>query len=227
MELNENVIGMLKNYSDINGSIIVQAGNTLSSISEAKNVLSYTTLDVTFPQTFGIYDLNEFLNVLRLVDSPRLTFEQNYVSIGDSTGRSTIKYFFTDVEMITAPPLKENFTMPEGEVSFYMTNEVLARIKRAASALGHSELAVRPSNGVISLTVQDSENSTSNTFSIDVDGSYPEGVDFCLICNISNLKVVPTNYHVEISSKTISRFKAEDQDLEYYIAFEKSSNYGA
>jgi len=223
MELNSNVMSVLKNFAGINSNIVIQEGNVIKTMSEARNVIGSATLDQSFPQTFGVYDLNEFLNVVNLVDSPRLRFEDNCVLIGDSTGRSTIKYFFTDTDMLTKAP--EKFNMPEAEVKLTLSNDVLNRIKRAASALGHSELAITPNHGSICLTVQDSENSTSNTFSIDVDGEY-SSEKFCFICNISNLKVLPGTYNVEISSKLISKFSSEDGDITYFIALEKSSTYG-
>ena len=226
MELNKEIFELLENFRDINSSIVIEEGSVIKSISEARNVLASSVLDVEFPQTFGIYDLREFLNVVRLVESPRLYFSDNYVMIADNTGRSSIKYFFTDTEMLTKAP--EKFKMPEAEVSFSFTNEDFSRVKRAAQALGHTELAVQPSNGAIKLTVQDSENPTSNTFSMDVDGTYPEGEDFCFITNISNLKIqYNKNYKVEMSSKLISKYTSEEGQLEYFIALEKKSQYGA
>ena len=47
-------------------------------------------------QGFGIYDLGEFLNVLDLVDGAHLSFESDYVTIGDKTGRSAVKYYYSD-----------------------------------------------------------------------------------------------------------------------------------
>lgn len=70
MELSEQTMQVLKNYASINGNIVISEGNQVKTISEAKNVLSSASLDVEFPQTFGIYDLNEFLSVLSLVDTP-------------------------------------------------------------------------------------------------------------------------------------------------------------
>ena len=72
MELNDTTINILKNYATINPNIVINEGNQLKTISNARNVLSTSEVNVDFPQTFGIYDLNEFLNVLSLVDEPRL-----------------------------------------------------------------------------------------------------------------------------------------------------------
>ena len=100
------------------------------------------------------------------------------------------------------------------------------KIKRAASALGHSELDIHSGDGCITLSVKDSENSTSNTFSIDIPAEFDPSVTFSFICNISNLKLLPGDYQVGISQKLISHFKGMNDGVEYYIALEKTSKYG-
>ena len=92
MEFSDNTMSVLRNFSDINQNILVKEGNILKTISEARNVLSTAELDDSFPKCFGVYDLSEFIGVLGLVDKPNLSFEEDYMTINDSTGRTKIKY---------------------------------------------------------------------------------------------------------------------------------------
>lgn len=223
MELNDTILQTLKNFAGINSSIVIDEGKMLRTVAEAKNIVGYMPIDQEFPRSFGVYDLNEFLSVLGLVDTPRIRFEDKYMLIGDSSGRSTIKYFYTDPDMLTTAP--QNFKMPEANIKFELTTEVLNKLKRAASALGHSSLAVKSGEGCVTLSIVDSENSTSNTFSIDVPADFPDTAEFTLIFNISNLKLMAGDYDVEISSKLISHFINKDTQLEYFIAIEKTSSY--
>lgn len=225
MELTDSTLQVLKNYATINPNIVVTEGSVIKTISVARNVLSKAQLNEEFPQGFGIYDLNEFLNVLSLVDSPRLKFEKNYVIVGDTTGRSSVKYHFSDPEMLTSPG--KDINMPEPEVKFTLDTDTLGRVKRAAAALGHDEISITPITGAIRLSVVDSKDATSNAFSIDVEGTYPEGVDFNFTMNVGNLKVINEDFEVGISSKLISQFISKQSAIEYYIALEKSSTYGA
>ena len=82
---------------------MIAEGNTLKTITEAKNVLAEATVEENFPKTVGVYDLSEFLGVLNLVDVPKLTFEDDFAIVSDSSGRSKVKYFFSDIEMLTTP----------------------------------------------------------------------------------------------------------------------------
>jgi len=223
MELTEKTMQVLKNYATINPNIVITEGNVIKTVSEAKNVLSSVELDVSFPQTFGIYELSEFLSVLSLVDSPRLKFEDTYVLVTDSAGRSRIKYFYSDIDMLTTP--SKDIIMPETEVKFTLDSATLSSIKRAASVLGHTEMSVSASDGVVSLSVIDNNDRTSNVYSIDVDGVFDEE-KFNFIFNISNLKMIDGDYEVGISKKLISHFVNKENGIEYWCALEKSSTYG-
>ena len=224
MELSDRSLQVLKNFSGINQNIIIRSGNPLRTVAEARNVLATATVEESFPKDFGIYDLNEFIGVLGLVDTPRLKFEDDYVLVGDSTGRSKVKYFFSSEDTLTAP--SKDVTMPNPEVSFLLTNDTLNKLKRAASTLGHDQVSITNKNGILSLSVVDSENSTSNTFSIDIDGEFKSDTQFNVIINISNLKILPGDYDVQLSSKLITQFKNREVNVTYWIALEKSSIFG-
>lgn len=223
MELSDNTLQVLKNFSTINQNLIIRQGNVVKTISEARNVLATAVIDCEFPQDVGIYDLNEFINVLGLVDTPRLKFDDEYVTVSDSTGRSKVKYFFSPEETLTTP--QKDLKMPDCDVKFTLDNDTLNRLKKAASALGHSEVSITGKDGVLSLSVVESQNSTSNAFSIDVDGDFGDA-SFNFIMNISNLKILPGDYEVSISSKLISQFSHKETNIQYWIALEKTSTYG-
>ena len=224
MELSENTLNVLKNFSVINQNMMIRTGNTIKTISEARTVLATAHVTEEFPIDFGIYDLNEFIGVLSLVDTPRLAFKDEYVIVNDSTGRSKVKYFFSSEDTLTTP--QKDLNMPETNVKFTLTNDTMNKIKRAASTLGHSEVSISGQDGVLSLSVVDSQNMTSNAFSIDVDGDFDKDAVFNFILSINNLKILPGDYEVAISSKLISQFSHTSLDVKYWIALEKSSTFG-
>ena len=187
----------MKNFSGINQNILINSGSTIKTISEARNVLATAHVTEEFGQSFGIYDLNEFIGVLGLVDTPRLKFQSESVVVGDSTGRSEVKYFFSAEETLTTP--SKDINMPEAEVSFVLTNDTLNKLKRAASTLGHDELSITGKDGVLNLSVMDNQNATSNAFSIDIDGEIKTDSTFNFKQSNSNLKILPGDYDVDIS----------------------------
>lgn len=224
MELTENTLQILKNFAAINSNIVIREGNTLQTIAEAKNLLAKAEVAESFPQDFGVYDLSEFLGVLGLVDNPQLEFNDKSVTIADSTGRSKIKYFFADPEMLTT--VTKEVKMPDSDVKFSLDNTTLSRIKRAAAALGHNELVIEPDgSGTGLLTVTTSDNSTANTYSITIPVDSNESI-YKLVFNISNIKILAGDYDVEISKKLISKFTNSVNSMNYWIALEKTSTYG-
>ena len=145
MELNENTVDILKNFSGINQSLLVQQGNNIKTISDAKNVVASAFVTEDFPNKFGIYDLNEFIGVLGLMDTPHLKFDQEFVTVSDSTGRSKIKYFFSPEETLTSPT--KDINMPESDVKFTFDGDTINKIKRAAATLGHTEMSISSKDG--------------------------------------------------------------------------------
>ena len=81
MQVSNETIEVLKNFAGINPNIVISPGQKLKTISEAKNIMAEADITEDFPQEFGIYDLNEFLSVLSLVDNPQLDFDENFVKV--------------------------------------------------------------------------------------------------------------------------------------------------
>ena len=223
MKLSDKTIKVLKNFSSINQSMLFRTGSIIRTKSTTDTIAAQAVVEEMFPFEFGIYDLNQFLNVLGLVDSPRLDFQKDYVVIGDSTGRTEIKYFYSDIDMLTSP--SKDIMMPSVEISFLLDNETINKIKRASSVLENSSLAISGEDAVLKLSVIDPDNPTSNTFSIEIDGDY-DNDGFNLLINISNLKMLPGDYQVKISKSLISHFENVENKTQYWIALEKTSTYG-
>ena len=57
MKLSEKTLTLLKNFSNINQSILFKQGSSLRTISVMKNILAEATIDEDLPTDFGIYDL--------------------------------------------------------------------------------------------------------------------------------------------------------------------------
>ena len=85
-------------------------------------------------------------------------------------------------------------------------------------------MSVSGSKDLLTLSVTDSQNATSNKFSIDVPGTSSSD-NFNFIMSISNMKILPGDYDVTISSKLISNFKHKDLNVQYWIALEKTSTF--
>ena len=223
MMITDQTMQILKNFASINPNIVIENGNVVKTISEAKNVVSKSVVVDQFPKTFGIFDLNEFLAVLNLVDTPDLSFGDNYVTIADSVGRTKIKYYYSDPEILTSPT--KEIVMRQTDVSFFLDRQTLSKLRRAASVMGHTEVSVSCIDNSICLSVKDGSDNTSNAYSVGVDGTY-NTEHFNFVFNINNLKMIEGDYDVAISSSLISHFTNTESEIEYWVALEKTSTYG-
>lgn len=221
--LTEKTMQVLKNFATINPNIVIENGNVIKTISEGKSVVSKSVVDVEFPKTFGIFDLNEFLAVLGLVDTPDLSFEDGYVTISDSVGRTKIKYHYSDPEILTSPT--KDVVMRDTDVSFVLDRQTLSLIKRAAGVMNHSEVSVSCIDNSVCLIVNDERDPTSDAFNIAVDGTFKDA-NFNFVFDIKNLKMIEGDYDVNISKSRISHFINRESSIEYWVALEKTSTYG-
>jgi hypothetical protein len=221
IKLSTQTLDILKNFSGINSNLVVKAGEPLSTISEAKNIMAIASISESFEAGFGIYDLNEFISMFSLMQDPELEFSTD--SVVFKSGKTKASYRFADESILTSP--KNKINMPTSDLSVNISSDVLVQVRKAAGVLGHSTMSIRGTDGAVTLSVVDPKNSSANTFSVTLDEDNAQKGNFDLQFLIANLKLLQGDYDVNISSKLISHWKHNGQDVQYYIALENTSKF--
>ena len=219
MQLSEEFVTLMKNFSAINPSIVLRKGNTQRIMAANKTILAEAEFADDIPNDFGIYDLNEFLNVVSLFSDTNLDFSEKYVLVSDG-GTSKIKYFAAGEGVVKSAPTTIKF--PSSDVSFTLEAGQLAMIQRTSSVLKASDVAIVGADGKLKVIVSDKKNDTSNAYEVtlgDTDETFKANI------KVENLKMLPGDYEVSVSSKKISRFKSPSSDLVYYVAVEADSTF--
>jgi ribosomal protein L28 len=103
-----------------------------------------------------------------------------------------------------------------------MTAGMLNMINKTASVLRASDVSIVGDGSKITAVVGDKKNATGNSFSEPVGDT---DKTFKVNLKVENLKMLPGDYAVSISSKKISRFKSPSSDLVYYVAVEADSTF--
>jgi len=220
MNLSEKTLTILKNFAGINNSILVKKGNSLRTISVAKNILAEAEIVEDFSRDFAIYDLNQFLNGLGLHQDPDLDFkEESYLTIRE--GKRRVKYFFADPNVIISPPDKE-ISLPTEDVHFQLDSVTLEKLLKAAAVYQLPDFSAVGGAGVVKLVVRDKKNDTSNEFAIVVGETDKE---FTFNFKVENIKIIPGAYDVVVSSKLLSQFTNSTYNLKYFIALEPDSTF--
>jgi len=217
--LSKKTLDVLKNFSTINSSIVFRKGSTVRTISNAENILAKFTGEEVFPTDFAIYDLSQFLSGISLFNDPQLEFTSNdFVSIRG--GRTSAKYYFSDPEITLKSAPEKNVNFPGADLQFNLTGEELIQLQKASAVYSLPDLTFQSEEGLdtIKLILRDKENDTSNTYDLTVAGSSTG--TYSLDVKIENIRLLPGDYTVKVSSHLISEWTNSNVDLTYYIALE-------
>ena len=136
-----------------------------------------------------------------------------------SEGKKKMNYTFADPKTIISPPDKK-INMPSEDVQFKLPNEVMSDVSKVVAVLRLPEIVVQSNGNKITIGTSDSKNSTSDNFAVEVGET---NKDFKFFFKAENIKIMPSDYDVTISSKGISKF--ETKDLTYFIAVEQNSKF--
>lgn len=232
IQLSSETLAILQNFAQINSNIVLKPGQNIKTISEAKNILAEADIVEDFPHDIGIYDLFEFLSIHNLVEAPHLSFDEKSIKI-ESTGggcqlpnKQSVRYYCAEPSILTTTD--KSIDLEDPEVSFNVSQEIISRIKKAASVLGHSEISINGDPSGISIRVFDPKDNSSNTFDFELRQESPSGRKFSLILNISNLKLIDGDYDVFVFSKgnvLVSKWVNTSRPVRYFIALEESSTF--
>ena len=220
MKLSNETVSVLKNFSTINQNLVIKGGNKIATMSAMKNIVAKAKVLEEFPQTFAIYDLNEFLSAISLFSKPELEFENDFVMITEEGTSKSLKYWYSDPSVVTTPT--KDITMPECEVKFNLPSDTLSTIQKAAAVIGAPDMALESG----SLKVTDKKNATANNYALDL-GVDSQSDNYKFWFKVENLKLMQGSYDVQVSSKNISHFKNSAGNVEYFIALEPESVYNA
>lgn len=217
MKIETNTLNILKNFAKINPSILIQEGNTLKTMSASKTIMAKAVVSTEFNKRFAIYNLDRFISTVSMFNNPNFIFKDSYVKIEDENMESNLVY--ADESIITKLPEKEP-KIAVVDANFKMNSEHLKLIEKAAGVLQLPEIIVAGDGKNIYLQVADSKHSQGDNFSVNLGET---DKSFKAVFKFENIKVIPGEYEVNISSRGLAHFLGKD--VEYWIAIEQSSTF--
>jgi len=219
MKVSDQTLEVLKNFSEINTNILVKPGSVLSTISTMKNILAKATITESFDKQFAIYDLSELLGVISIMEKPDFDMSnEKFMTIIEEGEKGKTQLAYSSEDLIVAP--QKDVVMPDPDVSFELKADLLEKLIKRSAVMKLPDLSLigKPGKDLV-LRVHDKKNPSN--ISEKVVGT-SDG-DFQFNFKIENLKIVPGDYDVAVSSKSISHFKNKVKPIEYWIALEPDS----
>lgn len=223
MKISKATIDVLKNYSTINPSIRIHAGNEIRTVtSVGKSILSMSTVEEEFPFDFAIYELNKFLGVISLFEDPDFEFDVNSVRINGD--RHSVLYHYADWDTINQhlDPSKDLYdfepNLPDdSSFEFDLQWADFNKITRGAAILKRTCIRVRVESGKVYLDAFDPENAGGDVYSVQVDDN-TDFEDSTYLYKIEKMKFLEGEYRVKISNKMpFALFESDTRETRYVI----------
>lgn len=217
MKIDVNTINILKNFSNINPSIVIKEGNVIETISSTKTIKAKAKVETTFPQRFAMYNLNKLISTLSLCTDPEITFSDKFLTVSDENTSFHLTY--SDESTIIKVPDRE-IKLPSVDVVVNVTNENLKNVEKALGVLGVPEIHIAGDGKVVQLQASDVKNPSGDFYAINIGETDKV---FRAVFKSENVKILIGNYTVEICSRGISKWY--NDYIEYLIAVESSSTF--
>lgn len=220
MKLSKVTIDILKNFSQINPSIMLNKGSFIMT----KSVNSVTYAEATIPdvidEDIGIYDLNSFLNQVNLVGSEADIVHD--LSTGEIVIRGEkMKIVERSAEASTIIKPKKRLQMPVADLIFQITATDFDKLVKASRMMKLTDISIEPENGKLVITAKSKD--TASTFSVEV-GDYEGDNTFNFDIKIDNMPFISSDYKVEISAQGAAKFSSES-GVAYVVVLEKTSKF--
>lgn len=215
MKLSKVTLEILKNMADINQGIIINPGKVIRTMNVMKSMFVMAIVPDEFPKWFAIYDLPEFLNAAATLGDPELEFKEDHVILRDPDLGDEIEYFYSSPSVIVGPGEK-NLALTSCDKRFKLTQAALSRIDKIASTGKLKDIKVSCDN----LMIYNSNGVGMRAYlNLDIECSNPSQVTDSIF-KIENLKLLPLDYEVSISSKGVAHFKSLNDvyNIEYFLA---------
>lgn len=225
MKISKETMAILKNYTQINPSILIQKGSTLRTIDHEQTITSSSAVKEDFPKDFAIYDLPNFLSVVNMFDGAELDFgddDTNHCMIKYANADTMVRYMYASPDAVEH--VKKDIVMPITEINFDISKEQLSTIMKAAITMDLPHILLTPDGdkGII-ITATSVDNPSSNTFRIFLPAELSIK-DFYVVIDFQKFtNLMEGNYSVGISTKEISHFF--NPNIEYWIALNTNSSF--
>jgi hypothetical protein len=199
--LNKNTRMVLSQLSAINVSQIITY--PVTTIILGRNIQAFVDMRELGEEEFdeiGIFNINELLSVIGIIDDPEITNENGVLTIKGS--KSSIKYGTTTVDIIESecrgnPELIQKIKNNENIISFDLDAKELEKIKKMSGVLKDlTDMVVESQDGKILVSLQGKERS-SNSYNIEFEGSSTENNKMVMVMDLIN-KLPNSSFKVNV-----------------------------
>lgn len=217
MILSERTISILKNFMTINGSIILEEGNVIRTMTPTKTIFAQAKIDEEIPVESAIYDLSKFMGLLSLNKNNDVDFSHdNHIII--SGDRNKIKFGKANPALIAAPPKGKQIKLKTADVVFDLSFAVVEEVKKAMGILDYEEVVFAGEDGKLLMMAGKDD---SDYYSVEIGET---DQTFVVVIDSDKFKLLSRDYHATISKQGVIHLKSDDE-IEYWLTISKDSRF--
>lgn len=222
MQFDTTTLNVLKNFSAINPSILINEGAVLKTMAPTKTVFAKAKVKQEFNKQMAIYDLSNFLSAMSMFDDPVIEFnEDNSANISSKDDTRGIKYMFANPQNIVTPP-DSDIKLEKPYITFTLKNKSISDAIKALGILNLPDIAIVGDGKDLTIQAIDAKKQVS---------SYSDKIGttdkvFTVYLKAENMKMIPSDYTVVIAPvKNTYVVYFSNNEVEYWIAVEANSKF--
>lgn len=227
MELSENFINILKNFSTINNNILIKENNgKIETKSKEGNIYATADVEERLPVDVCLYDVSSFLAVANAMKTNNIEFTEKCAKI--HSGDSTARILFTDPMNIIYPT--REIRIPDAVTTFKLFAEEFDNFVKVSGIMGLQNMGIISDGEKLVVRSFDPKIQNGNTHEVSVEPMQPLPDKYEFIVNLSSIKFLPGDYEVGCVRFTEDAqavvFKNLTLPVMYAVSCENKSTYG-
>lgn len=220
LKFSQSSLEILQNFATINKSILFLEGKKQKLLSPTGGLYAEAEIDEEIPKQFGIYDLNKFLGIFSLFDTPNVEFSDSQVFLKEGSHDATFK--FCNPILIKHPPLDKDVQPGEILMQISMDKELLKTVIKANSIYNQDSLSFEGDGEKMIVRTMDTKESDSDGAMYELG---PTTKKFRYVLSALNLPMIADDYDVHFTDKMYVCFISKTRKLRYYIPAVKKPSF--
>lgn len=221
----KETLEVLSNFSDIQSNIVINEGSEILTMSSQINIMAIANLDQKFPREFAIYDLQELLSILELLDDVTIEFGEEKLVARNESGTESVVYYYASKEILKYP--KKAIDPKPVDIRMTLTASLLEKMRKIRRTMRHGIVVFENGRLVVCSEKQAKGTSTDNFFEIAVPTAIvnDDVKSFRVALEIENMKFLEDDYVLEISKEGLSHFTGVNRKVQYFLPISKTSEF--
>lgn len=227
MKISKQTLAILKNFAQINNSIIIDESFILKTGtgglggSNRASILAVADIQEDF-KNICVYDLNKLLSSINMFNIDEMDLSFNKSSIMLQQGHRRVTTPMSDINIIPFPIKYTSDVIKNPKIdynaTFNISNDSLRNIKNAANIFKaqekHLKIVIENGNGTLKVTnfANSSSDMYTETFKVD------KKANASIVIDLNDFTLIEGDYEVSICDSRLLKLFNKDLNLTYQLS---------